>query len=59
MKICLFYQRLYKQTSVLMSRSKYVACVTLCPSFSSNSAEYMYLKDFEISHHRLLRKGHL
>ena len=42
-----------------MSRSKYVACVPLCPSFSSNSAEYMYLKDFEISHHRLLRKGHL
>ena len=32
-----------------MSRSKNVACVPLCPSFSSNSPGYMHLKDFENS----------
>ena len=32
----------------LMSRSKNVACVPLCSSFSSNTPGYMNLKDFEI-----------
>ena len=36
-------------SSVLMSRSKNVACVPLCSGSSSNSPGYMHLKDFENS----------
>ena len=36
-------------SSVIMSRSKNVACLALFSSFSSNSSEYMHLKDFENS----------
>ena len=32
-----------------MSRSKNVACVLVCSSFSSNSPGFMHLKDFENS----------
>ena len=36
-------------SSILMSRSKNVACVPLCSCFSCNSPGYMHLKDFENS----------
>ena len=51
MEIFLFYQRASKEisSSILMSRSKNVASVPLCFSFSYNSPGYMHLKDSEKS----------
>ena len=34
-------------SSILISRSKNIACVPLCSSSSFHSSGYMYLKDFE------------